>query len=61
MPSLVSGLRVEPHSPNSVVLFVEESEPKEWVAQGWVLYIYIYIYGKGWVEFGYISFGLNGV
>ena len=24
------------------------------------IYLFIFIYGKGWVEFGYIVFGLNG-
>ena len=37
MPSPASGRQVEP-----VVLFVEESESKEWVAQGWVFFFLIW-------------------
>ena len=25
-----------------------------------LFYFFIFFYGKGWVEFGYIVFGLNG-
>ena len=43
----------------------ENENPRETLKclrAGFLLFYFIFIfYGKGWVEFGYIVFGLNGV